>query len=99
MNDLDCCYARHLEVGLILVRQALDSGDLIWLSVELELIHNIPSLLGEQNSGRHKYFWSQERALYINWMSTFGSDHQLSRMRTFYEPIWDELQSLIEAVG
>ena len=104
MSELDAFYIRMLEVGFVVLRQAHDSGDKEWLNAELELLHNIPSLLGEGNAERHRYFWFGERDLYINWLSTHGREEPISRMRTYYEPIWNEMEPLIlhwlgEAIG
>jgi hypothetical protein len=59
------------------------------------LLHNVPSLLGEKNIERHRYFWFQERAHYIEWVSDAGNELAKSRMRTFYEPIWEEMESTV----
>jgi hypothetical protein len=95
MNELDTFYVRLLQVGFMVLRQAFESGDQKWLKAELELFHNIPSLLGEGNVERHRYFWFSERDFYIGWLSTHGREEPLSRMRTFYEPIWNEMEPLL----
>ncbi len=65
------------------------------MNAELELLHNIPSLLGEENIERHRYFWFKERTHYLEWLTSNGSAEAQSRMRTFYEPIWQEMESSV----
>lgn len=96
MRDLDVLYAQLLQVGFVVLKQAMESGNQEWVNAELELLHNIPSLLGEDNVERHRYFWFKERAHYIKWVSAAGREEAKSRMLTFYEPIWGELQPLID---
>jgi hypothetical protein len=95
MAELDPLYAQFLTVGFVVMRQAVESGNSDWIDAEMELLHNVPSLIGEGNAKRHKYFWSKERARYIEWVSTPGREWQKSRMLTYYEPIWDEIEPLV----
>ena len=60
MDDLNALYAKLLSLGFIVLRQAVDSGDAEWMEAELEMLHNIPSLLGEDNLERHRYYWFTE---------------------------------------
>lgn len=100
MNNLDSFYAELLKAGFLVLRQAVDSQDSSWVNAELELLHNIPSLLGEENIERHRYFWFKERTHYVEWMASSGSAEAQSRMRTFYEPIWQEMESsVLELIG
>lgn len=96
MNPLDRLYARMLQLGFFVLRRAIESGDEGWVQAEVELLHNVPSLLGEENLERHRYFWEQERDLYREWVSQNGPDEAVFCMRTFYEPLWDEMQPFIE---
>ena len=61
----------------------------------MEMLHNVPSLLGEENVERHRYYWFSERQHFIDWVSASGRDEAKSRMRTFYEPIWREMEPLV----
>ena len=73
----------------------MESGDRAWLDVEMELLHNVPSLIGEGNVERHKYFWYQERPHYVEWVSAPGREIAYGRMTAYYQPIWQEMQTLI----
>ena len=91
MDRMDEIYVRILHVGFLVLKQAMDARDSDWVREEIEMLHNVPSLIGEANRERHKYYWHQERARYITWMTEHGSEHARSRMRTFYEPLWAAL--------
>jgi hypothetical protein len=95
MAKLDLLYARLLAVGFVVMRQAAESNNRDWLEAEFELLHNLPSLIGEANPERHWYFWSQERPHYIEWVSAPGREQAKSRMLTYYKPIWDEMEPVI----
>ena len=94
MTELESLYAQTLQVGFLVLRQAVESGDRDWVNAELELLHNVPSLIGEGNTRRHRYFWDQERPRYLSWVSGPGRDIAKSRMLTYYEPIWNEMGPL-----
>jgi hypothetical protein len=95
MDELDRLYGRMLQAGLLVLNQALDAGDVEWAKAETQLLHNVPSLLGEENAERHAYFWNEERDQYLEWMAQHGSELARSRMRTYYEPVWDEMEPLV----
>ncbi len=95
MVDLDLLYTHLLTVGFVVMRQAAESSNQEWLDAEFELLHNVPSLIGETNPERHKYFWSEERTYYIRWVSAAGREIARSRMLTYYQPIWDEMEPIV----
>lgn len=92
MDDLDSHYARLLSVGFIVLREAIESNDRDWIDAELEFLHNIPSLIGEGNSERHKYFWFQERMHYLQWVGRPGRKIPKSFMLTFYKTIFKKME-------
>ncbi len=96
MNDLDALYARLLTSGFIVLRQAVQSGNAEWIQAELEMLHNVPSLLGESNVERHRYYWLQERTHYIEWATATGRNEAKSRRMTYYEPIWAEMEPVMD---
>jgi len=92
MTKLDDLYRQLLQLGFVVLRQAVDAHDYEWVSAEVELLHNVPSLIGEKNPSRHRYFWHQERAAYLDWVRAPGRQVQRSRMATYYEPLWKEME-------
>lgn len=95
-NQLDEFYRQILNVGFFALREASALGDLDWVKAEVELLHNVPSLISEDNQQRHEYFWKHERGHYIEWVSRGDRAVQKARMETFYEPIWCEMRPLIQ---
>ena len=95
MRELDLLYAQFLEAGFIVMKIALNSKDWDWIEAEYEVLHNVPSLIGEGNLERHRYFWFGERPLYIERVSAPGREEAKSRMLAYYKPIWDNMEPLI----
>lgn len=95
MDALDTCYARLLEFGFLVLREAIRSGDSEWAAQEIEMLHNVPSLIGETNVERHRYYWFTERQHHIDWVSEPGRSQPRSRMLTYYQPIWQEMEPLL----
>ena len=96
MTPLDSAYASLLQVGFIGLRKAIDSGKREWIDAEIEMLHNIPSLIGEENVARHRYYWFKERVHYVDWACAPGRTEAISHMRTYYEPIWNEMEPHVE---
>ena len=97
MTEIDEGYKMLLNVGFIVLREAAQSGAKDWLNAEIEMLHNVPSLIGEFNVHRHRYYWQKERLAYIEWMNHNASAHAKSRMLTFYEPVWNAMAEVMEA--
>ena len=95
MESLDPLYAEMLHRGFIVLRQALEAKDEPWINAEIELLHNVPSLIGEANIHRHRYFWTAERDHYMAWITNSGSAQAKSRMITYYVPLWKEMEPLV----
>ena len=95
METLPAQYARLLHVGFLVLQQTLDSQDYDWLPVEMDLLHNVPSLISERNVERHRYFWFGERKYYIDRVAASGRDDLNARMRTFYLPVWQEMEPIL----
>jgi hypothetical protein len=94
MDALNAFYGRLLQVGFIVLRQAVWSNDPEWAQVEVQHLHNIPSLINEPNIQRHRYFWYQERGQYIEWVAKKGGEPK-SRMLVYYAPIWNEMEPAV----
>ncbi len=96
MTTLDPLYARLLQLGFLILREAHEAKNDAWVRAEIELLHNVPSLIGEPNAERHRYFLEQERTAYREWVSESGSEEIAQKMRTYYKPLWEELDRLFE---
>lgn len=53
LSELNAFYVRVLHVGLVVLKRAVESGDREWLLAELDMLHNITSLLDEEIVLRH----------------------------------------------
>ena len=95
MNELNAFYSQFLELGFIVLKQAMRERNYDWAEVEIQLLHNVPSLLDEPNIHRHRYFWFQEREEYLTWVNLPGREHPKSRMLTFYQPLWREMEPVM----
>jgi hypothetical protein len=67
-----------LDTTFVVLGQARNARDLEWLDAEIELLHNVPSLIGEKNPKRHEYFLQQERPAYLEWVDAPGRELQCS---------------------
>jgi hypothetical protein len=97
-NELDRLYCAFMTAGFIHLRKASHAQNAGWLNSELELLHNVPSLIGRSEGAAHEYFWTKERVRYVEYVAKGGSDTQKSCMRTYYEPIWRDMEPLILAL-
>lgn len=95
VDRLNEFYARLLHFGLLALREAIALKDLEWAKVETVFLHNIPSLIDEPNVHRHRCFWETEREIYIEWVEGCGREHIQSRLRTYYEPVWREMEPIL----
>jgi hypothetical protein len=94
-QELDFLYAQFLEAGFIELRMALNSKDWEWIEAVYEVLHNVPSLIGETNVKRHEYFLRGETIIFTEWASAPGREETHSRMLTYYKPIWDKMEPLV----
>ena len=97
MNKLDRLYIEILRNGLVSIRNALRDNDVKWASAQAEYLHDIPSLIGESNINRHKYFWEGTRILFIEWANeNCNHDHDYKEeMHYLYKQIWQEMEGII----
>ena len=65
MEKLDHIYKNILTLGLLEIRNAAQAGDAQRCHFESEHLHNLPSLIGEENIERHFYYFNRERMRYV----------------------------------
>ena len=56
MQELDKLYLAILQSGLAAIRNASHKGGVDYIREEAEHLHEIPSLIGENNIQRHLYY-------------------------------------------
>jgi len=92
----DELYRKLLHAGFVLLREASAVGDLEWITAEIELLHNVPSLINEDNRLRHDYFWFQERVAYLEWGAKAKLEAQKTLSKLRYDPLWAAMQPLFQ---
>jgi len=99
MDELNSLYIQMLHVGMFVLRQALSEDDKAWADAEVELLHNVPSLINEPDPSQHLYFWEATRAHHADWALVPGREHAKSRMATYYQPLWNQMEPLIREMN
>ena len=99
MKTLDTLYWSILKSGLICVRTAAEEGDLSRCRAEAEHIHNIPSLIGEENLRRHLYYANQEREVYIEWLLSTNRRELLEHVLLVFAGEWKEMDLVLGIHG
>jgi hypothetical protein len=92
MTSRDKIYIEILHFGLMSLRESafLDKVDLC--TIEAEHLHNIPSLIGEPNEGRHIYYFDCERVSYIEKVNKIFAESPFILNR--YNELWKQLHEL-----
>jgi len=99
MKPIDKCYLELLNRGLVAIRNASLIPDLDWVRADAEFLHNVPSLIGEENFLRHQYFWNQERQHYMDLTYKDGNESRISSVRTYYVPVLEQIKVHLEESG
>lgn len=95
MEQLDVIYLNILRVGLNLLRDVAEAGELAWVRVDAEHLHNVPSLIGESNIRRHFYYTTKEVPHYLEWVKSIGREDVAGRVIWAYKRHWDELNKAL----
>lgn len=95
MGELQSLYLEMLHVGFLCLQRSLEERDLGWLTVELELLHNVPRLIGDHRVEGHRYFWFGERTYYLERVVESGRDDLKRRVSVFYDPVWKQMEPLL----
>ena len=88
----DDLYRQLLHFGLCQLRDTALSGNADYCAIEAEHLHNIPSLIGEANEHRHRYYFDKERVHYLESVdqSLPGIEFTIRR----YHDVWNRLAQL-----
>ena len=85
-------YKHILALGLLALRDRaprFNSSRLI--EIEAEHLHNIPSLIDEDNSQRHLYYFNKERTSYIANLKELGIPEYSENVLRLYLAPWEDL--------
>jgi hypothetical protein len=89
-------YLDLLHRGLVLVRNFAHAGNVELCRIEADHLHNIPTLLHEDNERRHEYYIREERGLYLQRLRELGAAEYLEQAGIWYAESW---RVLAEAAG
>jgi hypothetical protein len=95
MTELDALYIAIMDAGLTKLRDAAVAGDLDQCKAEAEHLHNLPSLIGEENRQRHLYYFSTERTAYLKWVLSCNRRHVKEFVWTYYLPRWAQIGKIL----
>jgi hypothetical protein len=89
-------YLDLLKYGLVLLRNFAHSGDVVLCRIEADHLHNIPTLLHEDNESRHEYYIRGERGLFLQRLQELGAAEYLEQVGIWYAKPW---RVLADAAG
>lgn len=81
-------YTALLKYGLEFVKQFAEAGKIDLCRIEAVHLHNIPTLLHEDNEHRHEYYIRGERAYYLDQLKELGAIEHLGNVATYYSEPW-----------
>jgi hypothetical protein len=95
MRSRDEIYLDIISAGLLAIRTAGWSNNAQICAIEADHLHNIPSLIGQNNELLHQFYFDVERPLYIDRISeeNAASDPASSPAKRYRE-YWNELAEL-----
>lgn len=92
----DRAYLDILHYGLVLLRNFARGGRLEFCPVEAEHLHEMPTLIGEENERRHVYYLRGTRSLYLSQLRELGDATYLEQVSIWYIRPW---RMLADAAG
>ncbi len=81
-------YLEILDRGLVRLRNCAYGKQTDLCEIEADHLHNIPSLLHEDNEHRHAYYIMQERGLYLERLRKLGTSDDLRWVSIWYSESW-----------
>ena len=92
MTDRDPVYVQILHFAVTQIRDTGRAGLTSYCAIEMDHIHNLPSLIGEPNDRRHLYYFNIERTEYLERVDRTLPHVQFLLRR--YAELWNGLDSL-----
>ena len=97
VKELDPIYLQLLRTGLLSLRDAALRNDLPACQAEAECLHEVPTLVGEDNIQRHFHYARVVFRSYIEWARATGRSDVNERVNAFYVPIWKAIADVLSA--
>ena len=99
MSELDGLYLSLLRYGLLLIRDAAWLGNAEWAKAEAEHLHEIPTLIGEDNVHRHLDYLRRKRLVYLEFVESANLPDLNTGVDTYYRPVWRQMAALLVRHG
>jgi hypothetical protein len=97
VRDRRKIYLDILYTGLLNCRSAGWRGDAAAAAAEADHLHNIPSLLSDDNEARHDYYLDLETGCYVVTLAKRADAVEAEGCRRRFERYWQELRELRSA--
>jgi hypothetical protein len=94
LTPRDRAYLDLLHYGLVSLRNFACGGRMEFCPIEAEHLHEIPTLIGETNEGRHAYYLRGTRGLYLQQLRQLGDAEYLKQVSVWYSGPWRVLAEI-----
>ncbi len=81
-------YQKILALGLLTIRDYAAKRSTEICTIEAEHLHNIPSLIDEENEHRHIHYAAVEKPSYLKRIQACADDEYIERTADFYREPW-----------
>lgn len=81
-------YLNLLHHGLVLLRNYAHGRQVDLCRIEVDHLHNIPTLLHEDNERRHVFYILQERGFYLERLRKLEATEYLEQVSIWYSDPW-----------
>jgi hypothetical protein len=95
VSELDALYLELLRYGLLLLRDAVWLGDVEWAKAETQHLHEIPTLIGDDNVHRHVDYMQRIRVDYVKFVKGSDRPELNTGVATYYYPVWRQMTALM----
>lgn len=93
MQHREQAYLDLLQRGLVLLRNYAHADRVELCRIEADPLHNIPTLLHEDNEHQREYYIRGERGLYLQRLRELGAAEYLEQAAIWYSEPWRVLAS------
>ena len=97
-RTLASAYIQLLERGMQILRESCELGHPDWTKIEVEHLHNIPSLIQEGNRLRHDYYYRIERPSYLGAIEQSGHERLVGLVKIFYREPWNTIATVLDSL-
>lgn len=92
MRNIDCIYINLLIIATVRLRNLISLREVNFACAEVEHLHLIPTLIGENVAYPHFFYFRVHRQRFIDSIERLGSSEQTREAHEAYSANWDRLQ-------